>query len=86
MIKHKSYMAKWGRNQYLGYHWDERVGSYRESPSMTYWVARIAVGTANCPHAEDGKCQQASHQHLARRNEAQPGAKLAREEGGEDDN
>jgi len=61
-MKHKSYMASWGYNQYRVYHWDERVQAYRESASMNYWQARASVGTANCRNPKT--CTKPSHFHV----------------------
>lgn len=63
-MQHKSYMTRWGHNQWRVSRWDESVQSYHESHSMNYWQARNAVGEANCPHANDGKCAIPSHAHL----------------------
>jgi len=61
-MKHKSYMYRQGHGWIVG-SWDARVDCYRVSGELSYWLARLAVGTDNCPHATDGKCQTQSHQH-----------------------
>jgi len=61
-MKHKSYMTGWGDGWVVS-SWDSQVDCYRESHSMPYGMARIAVGTDNCPHATDGACGRLSHTH-----------------------
>jgi hypothetical protein len=60
--QHKSYMRYQG-GQYIVCHWDDTVQCYREGSPMSYWQARNAVGTQNCPGHRGGTCRCANHQH-----------------------
>lgn len=63
MRKHKSYIVRWGHNAYRVHAWDEAINCYRESQSMPYFQARLAVGEENCKHATDGLCDKITHLH-----------------------
>lgn len=63
MKEPKSYMTRWGHNDYRVSHWDSFIEAYRESAPMSYWMARIVVGEANCRHKTDGKCDKVTHDH-----------------------
>jgi hypothetical protein len=62
MKTNKSYMYRQG-NGWIVCHWDDDVNCYRASHELTYWQARQSVGTANCRHATDGKCDKWTHDH-----------------------
>jgi hypothetical protein len=64
MTTRKAVMRRQG-GQYIVLRWDDSVQCYRESAPLSYWVARAAVGQANCPGARGGKCRCASHRHDA---------------------
>lgn len=59
---HAAYMYRQGTG-WIVVVWDPKMACLRESGPMYYWDARITVGTANCRHATDGKCDVKSHQH-----------------------
>lgn len=58
----KSYMYRQGKGWIVGT-WDQRVGAWRLSHEMSYWVARQCVGEDNCRHKNDGKCNKVTHDH-----------------------
>lgn len=65
---HKSYAVREGTgkgsNNWRVYHWDDDYHMYVAGDSLhSYGMARIIVGSANCPHKNDGKCQIESHRH-----------------------
>lgn len=60
MSRRATLMHKQG-NGWIVSTWDESVNCYRESGELTYWVARAAVGSDNCPNPKT--CTKPSHHH-----------------------
>jgi len=59
---HKATMYQQGNGWIVSY-WDEHYQSYVLTGELPYPIARQMVGTANCRHKDDGKCQVESHNH-----------------------
>lgn len=62
MNAHKSYLVKWGPNQYKVYTWVETCRMYSESmSSFSYHQARAYVGSENCRNPQT--CTKSTHDH-----------------------
>ena len=61
-IAHKSYMVKWGHNQYRIYSWSQYCKMYSESSaSYPYHQARAIIGAENCRNPRT--CTRQTHDH-----------------------